>query len=333
MKIQFKLILIGFVVIALLMGVIGIVQYRSSLQVSQDIEKVDELFELMVAHDVAELNAVSHIIGALDHTSISIHELILGEEGAKEELEKSIEEFDTFRSELEDALRAAAAADIDKDLKDLAEIEKGHEHLHDDVEKIIALVEKGDLVSATELLHDEIDPELESLHEKIVLFEEDAEREISEIGEEVDSLIHHADAAAAAAAAAARILTIGIVTAILLALGMGIAVSRSIAKPLKELQETAEAVAKGNLSKRAKVRSNDEIGRVAAAFNRMTDFLLEAQNMPKSILQSMRDALFVVDTKGNITEVNQAALKALGYEKEELVGQPLNKVLKAHNVK
>lgn len=130
----------------------------------------------------------------------------------------------------------------------------------------------------------------------------------------------------AAAAAAGRILIIGVFTAVLLALGMGVFVSRAVAKPLKELQDTAEAIAKGDLTKRAEVKGQDEIARVADAFNKMTERLLEARRLPENILRSMKDSLFVVDTKGKITEANQSALEALGYKKEDLIGKPISKV-------
>jgi nitrogen fixation/metabolism regulation signal transduction histidine kinase len=330
MKLQFKLILVGFVVIALLMAVVGFIQIQTTQTISQDVERVDELFELMVAHDVAELDAVSHIIGALYKTRIAAHELILGEEDAKEELEASIVEFDQFRLDLENSLRAAAAAaaaDIDKDLKDLAEIEKAHEHLHDDVNKLIAFMEAGDVAAATELLNSEMDAELNDLHEAVELFEEDAEREISEIVKKVDDLIHDANAAAAAAAAAAgRILTVGVIASALLALGMGVFVSRSVARPLKELQHVAAQIIAGDYTVRANVTGKDKIGELAASFNAMTESLVESRKLPENILRSMKDSLFVVNTEGNISEVNQAALDMLGYNKEELMGKPISKV-------
>jgi PAS domain S-box-containing protein len=319
MKIHLKLVLVMSVIIAVLMGFVGVVQINSSRQVAQDINQVDELFELMVAHDIEKLDAVSHIIGALNHTSIAVHKLLLNEEGAREELQASIFEFDQFRGELEDSLRAAA--DIDQDLRDLADIEKDHEHLHGDVEQLIIFIEANDTTS-TAMLFAEIELELELLHDKIEIFEEDAEREIAEIVKKVDGLIHEANAAAAAG----RILAVWVIVAVLLALGMGVFVSRAVSRPLNELIHTAVKIIAGDYSVRAKVRGKDEIGQLAEAFNALTESLLEAQNLPKNILRSIKDSLFVVDTRGNITEVNQTGLDVLGYTKEELLGKPISKV-------
>jgi signal transduction histidine kinase/CheY-like chemotaxis protein len=49
----------------------------------------------------------------------------------------------------------------------------------------------------------------------------------------------------------------------------GIIISKSISKPIVELTELTEEIANGNLSKRLKIKSKDEIGRLADSFNKM----------------------------------------------------------------
>ena len=95
---------------------------------------------------------------------------------------------------------------------------------------------------------------------------------------------------------------------------------------INKLSAAVRDIMAGNFSKRVKVESKDEIGQLAESFNKMSDSLLEAKRLPENILQSMKESLFVVDTKGNITEINRAALDALGYEKEELIGKPISEV-------
>lgn len=55
---------------------------------------------------------------------------------------------------------------------------------------------------------------------------------------------------------------------------VGYYIARMITKPLGALVETAEAVAHGNLEQRTVVESSDELGRLAQAFNQMTEHLL-----------------------------------------------------------
>lgn len=105
-----------------------------------------------------------------------------------------------------------------------------------------------------------------------------------------------------------------------------ILLSSLLSYPIKKLTQVSQSIAQGNLNARVDIKSKDEIGVLAQNFNQMADTLLESQKLPKNILRSMKDSLFVVDTKGNITEVNNAALQVLGYKKEELVGRPISAV-------
>ena len=61
-----------------------------------------------------------------------------------------------------------------------------------------------------------------------------------------------------------------VVGAALLATVIGSGLARAIARPLEELGEAATRVADGDLSTTLAVRSRDEVGRLAAAFNLMT---------------------------------------------------------------
>ena len=65
--------------------------------------------------------------------------------------------------------------------------------------------------------------------------------------------------------------------ALALALGsivLGYVIARNITRPLSALVRTAEAVTSGDLEQRTEVRTDDEVGRLAQAFNQMTEHLL-----------------------------------------------------------
>jgi len=111
------------------------------------------------------------------------------------------------------------------------------------------------------------------------------------------------------------------------ALAFGLSFSQFISRPIKQLTKTALQISKGDLSQRVSVTSKDEIGELAVAFNQMTKGLLEARQLPENILRSIRDSLFVVNTSGIITEINEAAVNTLGYTKKELVGKPISIVI------
>ena len=61
----------------------------------------------------------------------------------------------------------------------------------------------------------------------------------------------------------------------LFAVGVGVAavLSALITRPLGQITRTAEAIASGDLSRRARVRSQDEVGQLARSFNRMVEHL------------------------------------------------------------
>ena len=61
--------------------------------------------------------------------------------------------------------------------------------------------------------------------------------------------------------------------AVLAAIGIAVASARSTTKPLAELGDAATRIAGGDLTTRIGVRSKDEVGRLAIAFNAMTDDL------------------------------------------------------------
>lgn len=82
-----------------------------------------------------------------------------------------------------------------------------------------------------------------------------------------------------------------------------------ILKPLGELSRAAEALAQGNLSVRAPVRTSDEVGRVMDTFNRMAERLQQMERDRRAFLAAVAHDL------GNLTQnllTAVAALKAIG---------------------
>ncbi|MEH2284982.1 MAG: ATP-binding protein [Nostoc sp.] len=64
----------------------------------------------------------------------------------------------------------------------------------------------------------------------------------------------------------------------ILALGVGYLLSRSISKPIKQLQEAVVNLAEGKLDTRVSIRSQDEVGELAISFNKMADDLQYSRN-------------------------------------------------------
>lgn len=123
-----------------------------------------------------------------------------------------------------------------------------------------------------------------------------------------------------------------------------------ILKPINSLMSATEKFSEGDLSQRAKIFRNDEIGRLAFAFNHMAEELnkhinkleenvkgrtseLEETNsaLKKSedeirlLLDSTAEGIYGLNLAGNCTFCNQSCLKILGYNsQEELIGKNMH---------
>ncbi|MCZ3385640.1 MAG: HAMP domain-containing protein [Actinomycetia bacterium] len=93
--------------------------------------------------------------------------------------------------------------------------------------------------------------------------------------------------------------------ALVVAVGAAVAIARDLTGPLEEVTDAAEAVASGDLTKSLEVRRSDEVGRLARAFNHMTDELLTYVTE----LEGSRDAL-----RANFDRLGEALSATLDLE-------------------
>jgi len=77
--------------------------------------------------------------------------------------------------------------------------------------------------------------------------------------------------------------------------------TRILLKPIEELASATEKIAEGDLSQAVKIRSRDEIGDLARAFNQMTLQLKDSRNELESRVEERTRQL-----EGNIAELNHA---------------------------
>lgn len=68
-----------------------------------------------------------------------------------------------------------------------------------------------------------------------------------------------------------------------IALVLGIVLSRTLTHPIRELTQATHAVSEGDLSQQVPVRSNDELGELARAFNKMSTELSRSVNVRKQM--------------------------------------------------
>lgn len=84
----------------------------------------------------------------------------------------------------------------------------------------------------------------------------------------------------------------------MVALLVGILLSRSLTRPIRELTRATHAVSKGDLTQQVPVRSRDELGELALAFNRMSSELARSVNarrqMTADIAHELRTPLSLI---------------------------------------
>jgi len=112
--------------------------------------------------------------------------------------------------------------------------------------------------------------------------------------------------------------------------------ARALSWPVLELAQAAQGISAGDLSRRVTVRSRDEIGQLASAFNGMAAELRqklaavsEERSKVEAIISSMSDAVVAVDAQGTILLVNRAAGELLGLGADAR-GRSLHRLLGDH---
>ncbi|MCM0648745.1 cell wall metabolism sensor histidine kinase WalK [Clostridium swellfunianum] len=110
--------------------------------------------------------------------------------------------------------------------------------------------------------------------------------------------------------------------------------SQVILKPIKDLQHITFRVANGELFRRVKILSNDEIGELGKAFNDMADKLqksikevTERQTKLEAILKSMDSGVIAVDKNHKVIMINPYAEEIFGINKD-IIGQDLMHIIK-----
>jgi len=120
-----------------------------------------------------------------------------------------------------------------------------------------------------------------------------------------------------------------LVAGILVTAGVFLAffLANRIVEPLRQLTATTARMAGGDLDAKVTVSSRDEVGLLAAEYNRMAERirqlrnsdlgkLVVAQQTTEAAIDSLYDPVIVTDEDGRVTKLNPAAEEIFGGEKE-----------------
>ena len=124
-----------------------------------------------------------------------------------------------------------------------------------------------------------------------------------------------------------------------LAVAITVVVVQQLLGPVRNLAETAEQIAGGDLSRLAGESGVGEIGVLAKSFNRMaqslrthtqnletqvrdrTEALAESEARTRAIVDSAADGIITIDAAGTILSFNRAAEVMFGYDATEVIGK------------
>lgn len=110
--------------------------------------------------------------------------------------------------------------------------------------------------------------------------------------------------------------------ALLISTIVAILLARTVLKPIREISASVEALRLGDFDRRVQVTSRDELGQLAAGFNRMAETLAEfrrsnlgevlrAKETLEAVLAALPDGVIVLDPEGQMVTTNALAREIL----------------------
>jgi len=133
------------------------------------------------------------------------------------------------------------------------------------------------------------------------------------------------------------IIILAIVAMTVLAIVAAALIARATTRPLREITKAAKRIASGELRQKIPVRTRDETGQLAQAFNEMSsnlDKLVGDISTEKTKLQTvlinMADGVIMADVEGKIVLANQATERLFGFREKDVIDKPLIEAVHDH---
>jgi len=267
MNIRLKLIL-GFLGVALLVGIVG---YISFVQINNINEEFNDVIKVHMPVKDA-LKDMREII--LEQRKLLDQYSISGDGQYPERYNTTLQLLKVARATLNNhyAQHKGDVKRLDDEMKKLhmkyntlvASFFEYYENNPDDVEglknKKIEIDITGD--------------ELLKSHDSLLIF---SENDIKDTKDSVDESV----------IASRNIILFSSIFILLLAIGIGILISRSISKPLHALYKGVKIIGKGDLDYKINIKTDDEIGQLSKAFDSMTANLKKSQSEIKEYSKTL----------------------------------------------
>ncbi|MBR7622486.1 cell wall metabolism sensor histidine kinase WalK [Lactiplantibacillus plantarum] len=131
------------------------------------------------------------------------------------------------------------------------------------------------------------------------------------------------------------IFVIASLAAMVLGLGIAIIIARAITRPIEEMKQQTQRIARGDYAGQVRVYSDDELGQLAKSINNLSIRVEESQESTEaerrrldSVLSHMSDGVIATDRRGNITIINETASDFMDVTAEKAIGNSILDILK-----
>jgi two-component system phosphate regulon sensor histidine kinase PhoR len=133
------------------------------------------------------------------------------------------------------------------------------------------------------------------------------------------------------------IIILAIVVTTVLAIVAAVLIGRATTRPLREITKASKRIASGELGQKIPVRTRDEIGQLAQAFNEMSsnldklvgDISTERTEL-QTVLANMADGVIMTDVEGKLVLANQATERLFNFREKDVINKPLIEVIHDH---
>lgn len=252
MTLRTKLML-GFLVVALVtcaLGVLTLITYRD----------VQEVFSLLEEDVVPGAISIMETETAIQGLLMEVEEMVLVRDATH--WEYALEDIARMRKSVGEHLA-------------IAEKLGGEEHqdmldVKDQIEQIIGLANQVKDTVEADKSEAEITNSVDQLHTTaealMAVLEADVAEHLTELVE-AEKNVHQAHTTGR------QTVWVIMIVALVLAVGVGFYTAKSVANPIQKIASVAGVIAEGDLTQEIEVKGQDELGRLALAFNHMTQEL------------------------------------------------------------
>lgn len=253
LKIAAKLIL-GFITVAIIAGIVGIIGIIN-------IQNINVLDTQMYENHTATLPDLANVARNYQRQRVELRELYIEKDiTSKQEI---LNRFKELESSVSESMTKFEAGIIGDDVRmNFDALEQGIKEFTVFRDEVISAIQSNQMDIAYNLLVSsraaQITDEVQKRTDELMKLKTDTARQASESND-------------AAAGAATLTMVIVVTAGVLIAITLGLLISRIISNPIKKMAEAADKLAIGDVDVNVQADTKDEIGSLAESFSRMIE--------------------------------------------------------------